>query len=129
MTQIEEVVMTNRKAMLLAALGALAMAAVATTNVAGTWDLTVTTQAGTGTPTLVLVQDGENLSGTYTGRFGESAIKGTCKDGAITFSFAVNGPMGSAEVTYTGKVEGDAMSGSMQMGSIAGGTFTGKRKP
>ena len=98
-------------------------------DIAGTWNLTVTTQAGTGTPTLVLIQNGETLTGTYTGRFGTSPIKGTYKDGAIAFSFDVSGPMGSAQVSYTGKVDGDSMSGSMQMGSMAGGTFTGKRAP
>jgi len=125
--------MTLRRLAALAALGCFALvqplfASVA--DIAGTWNLTVTTQAGTGTPTLVLVQNGENLTGTYTGRFGESPIKGTYKDGAIAFSFNVSGPMGSAEVTYTGKVDGDTMNGSMQMGSMAGGTFTGaKKKP
>src|SRR5215467_4422535 len=100
--------------------------AASVADIAGTWNLTVNTQAGTGTPTLVLIQNGETLTGTYTGRFGTSPIKGTYKDGAIAFSFDVSGPMGSAQVSYTGKVDGDSMSGSMQMGSMAGGTFTGK---
>ena len=97
--------------------------------IAGTWNLTVDTRAGVGTPTLVLKQDGETLTGTYTGRFGESPINGTFKDGAITFSFDASGPMGSAHVTYTGKVEGETMSGDMQMGAMTGGTFTGTRQP
>ena len=98
-------------------------------DVSGTWKLTVSTTAGTGTPTLVLVQQGEMLTGTYTGRFGESPIKGTFKDGAIVFSFEASGPMGSAHVTYNGTVEDDTMSGTMQMGEMAGGTFTGNRQP
>ena len=109
-----------------ALMGSLAASAA---DIAGTWNLTVTTQAGTGTPTLVLVQNGETLTGTYTGRFGTSPIKGTYKDGTIVFSFEVSGPMGSTQVSYTGKVEGDSMSGSMQMGSMAGGTFSGKKAP
>jgi len=116
----------------LAVLGCLALAAplaARAADISGTWNLTVTTQAGTGTPTLVLAQSGETLTGTYTGRFGTSPIKGTYKDGAIVFSFEVSGPMGSAEVTYTGKVDGDAMSGNMQMGTMAGGTFSGKKAP
>jgi hypothetical protein len=97
-------------------------------DVAGTWSLTVSTQAGTGTPTLVLVQDGDNLTGTYTGRFGEAPINGSSKGTAIEFSFTVAGPMGDAVVTYTGTVEGDTMGGSMKMGDLAGGTFTGKKQ-
>lgn len=97
-------------------------------DVAGTWSLQVNTQAGVGTPTLVLVQDGEALTGTYTGRFGESPITGTIHDNDIVFSFTVSGPMGSAKVTYTGVVADDAVSGSMTMGERAGGTFTGKKQ-
>ena len=107
----------------------LCSSAAFSAEIAGTWNLTVNTQAGVGTPTLVLVQDAGNLTGTYTGRFGESPIKGTIKgDGAIVFSFEASGPMGSARVTYTGTVVGDTMSGTMQMGALAGGAFTGKKQ-
>ena len=96
-------------------------------DVVGTWNLMVTTQAGTGTPTLVLAQDGEKLTGVYTGRFGTSPITGTIKGNAIEFHFTVTGPMGSGEVSYSGTVDGRAMSGEMTMGETGGGTFTGKR--
>jgi hypothetical protein len=106
-------------------IGAVAHAA----DVAGTWTLTVVTEAGTGTPTLVLAQDGNRLTGTYTGRFGASPVTGTSDGDAIEFAFTASGPFGmSAKVTYTGTVAGDTMSGSMAMGDRAGGTFTGKRQ-
>ena len=97
-------------------------------DVAGTWHLTVETSAGTGTPTLVLVQNGEQLTGTYTGRFGTSPITGTIKDSAIEFSFTVSGPMGSATVSYSGTVEGSQMHGGMTMGQRTGGTFSGEKQ-
>jgi len=97
-------------------------------DVAGTWNLTVNTQAGTGTPTLVLAQTGNQLTGTYTGRFGEVPVTGTTNDTAIEFSFTISGAMGEAHVVYTGTVEGDTMGGSMKMGQMAGGTFTGKKQ-
>ncbi len=97
-------------------------------DVAGTWSLKVETQAGTGTPTLVLVQDGEKLTGTYTGRFGKSPITGTIKGNALEFSFTAAGPMGSAEVSYSGTVDGANVSGTMTMGSMAGGNFTGHKE-
>ena len=106
----------------------LCSVSAAAEDIGGTWNLAVTTSAGAGTPTLVLIQDGETLTGTYTGRFGTSPIKGTFKDGAIAFSFEASGPMGSAHVSYTGTVDGDTMKGSMQMGAMAGGTFTGKKE-
>jgi hypothetical protein len=97
-------------------------------SVAGTWNLTVVTSAGTGTPTLVLEQNGSSLAGTYTGRFGPQRVTGDLDGDRISFGFDVSGPMGSATVTYTGTVDGDAMSGTMQMGSMAGGTFSGRRQ-
>jgi hypothetical protein len=97
-------------------------------SVAGTWDLKVDTSAGTGTPTLVLEQTGDALTGTYTGRFGPQQVTGNVEGEQITFGFEVSGPMGSAQVVYTGTVDGDTMSGSMQMGSMAGGNFTGRRQ-
>lgn len=101
---------------------------VTATSVAGTWNLKVETQAGTGTPTLVLVQDGEKLTGTYTGRFGKSPITGTIKGNVLEFSFTAAGPMGSAEVGYSGTVDGANVSGTMTMGSMAGGSFTGHKE-
>ena len=97
-------------------------------DVAGTWNLEVDTQAGKGTPTLVLQQDGDTLTGTYTGRFGEVPITGTTKGAAIEFAFEVSAPMGSAKVTYTGTLDGDSMSGTMKMNDRAGGTFTGRKQ-
>jgi hypothetical protein len=97
-------------------------------SVAGTWDLRVETSAGTGTPTLVLEQNGSTLAGTYTGRFGPQPITGNLDGDRITFAFDVSGPMGSAKVAYSGTVDGDTMSGTMQMGAMAGGTFSGRRQ-
>jgi hypothetical protein len=111
-----------------AAVAAASPAGARPTAVAGTWALTVETSAGTGTPTVVLQQDGESLSGTYRGRFGTHPLTGTLKGDAIMFAFTVSGPMGSAEVTYTGTVAGDTMKGTLRMGEQAGGRFTGRRQ-
>lgn len=97
-------------------------------DVAGTWALTVETSAGTGTPTVLLEQNGARLTGTYRGRFGDQPLTGALEGAAITFSFTVSGPMGSADVTYSGTVAGDEMSGTMRMGDRAGGRFTGRRQ-
>jgi hypothetical protein len=97
-------------------------------NVAGPWTLTVETSAGTGTPTVVFAQDGATLSGTYRGRFGSHPLTGTLDGAAISFSFTVSGPMGTAEVAYSGTVAGDEMSGTLTMGERPGGRFRGRRQ-
>jgi hypothetical protein len=112
----------------LAAEPAAAAEASGLPDVAGTWALTVETSAGTGTPTVVLEQDGARLTGTYHGRFGDQPLTGSLEGAAIRFSFTVSGPMGSADVTYAGTVAGEEMSGTMHMGERAGGRFTARRQ-
>jgi hypothetical protein len=45
-------------------------------DVSGTWSFNVDTDAGSGTPTFVLKQSGEELTGTYSGALGEAKVKG-----------------------------------------------------
>lgn len=91
----------------------------------GTWLLTVETDAGSGTPTFVLKQDAEgNLTGTYAGQLGETELKGTIKGTEFHIQFSVQ----DNPVTYDGKIENGTLSGKVAIGTLATGTFTGKRK-
>lgn len=91
----------------------------------GTWLLAVETDAGSGTPTFVLKQDAEgNLTGTYAGQLGETEVKGTVKGTEFHIEFTVQDNL----IKYDGEVENDAMSGKVELGTMAKGTFTGKRK-
>jgi len=97
-------------------------------DVAGTWAITVETQAGSGTPTVTLKQDGEKLTGTYSSQvFGEQKVTGSIKGNAITFGFtgAVEGT--SITVTYTGTVDKTTMKGKVTLGELGEGTFTAKK--
>lgn len=100
--------------------------AQSTIDLTGTWTLNVTTDAGSGTPTFVLKQDaGGKLTGTYEGQLGESAVTGTNKENVFHIEFSVQGNL----IKYDGKIENDTMSGKVELGTMASGTFTGKRKP
>lgn len=57
------------------------------------------------------------VNGTET-----TEIEGSTTDAAVKFSFTVMGYL----LTYTGTVDGDTMSGAIEV-SGASGTFTGKR--
>jgi len=98
-------------------------------NVAGEWNLTIETPNGPGTPSIVLKQDGENLSGTYKGRFGESPLKGTIKGNTIKFSTKISPQGQELEITYSGTVDGDSMKGTAAFGAMGEGPFTGKKAP
>src|SRR5262245_16942981 len=97
-------------------------------DVTGVWLFSVTTDAGSGTPTMTFKQDGENLTGHYSGQFGESDLTGTVKGSAIAFGFTVQSDAGSIRIEYAGTVEGDSMKGTARYGDLAQGTFTAKRK-
>lgn len=116
---------------LASALGAHQAAAQSGTNidVTGKWLFNVTTDAGNGTPTVTLKQQGDSLTGHYSSQtLGETELKGTVKDGKIMFRFPVSEQGTTLTVTYTGTVESkDSMKGRVDIGGMATGSFTAKR--
>jgi hypothetical protein len=105
-----------------------APAAGGAADVSGAWALEVTTEAGSGTPTVTLKQDGGQLSGQYSGQFGEAPVSGTITGQEITFGVEMSVQGTPVKIAYTGKVDGATMSGTVSFGDLGGGTFTGKRK-
>jgi hypothetical protein len=97
-------------------------------DVSGAWVLDVSTAAGSGTPTVTLKQEGEKLTGQYSGQLGDAPVTGTLKGNAITFQFDVDVQGTALHVVYSGTVEADAMKGTVSLGEAGDGTFTGTRK-
>jgi hypothetical protein len=98
--------------------------AQSTPDLTGTWVLNVKTDAGSGTPTFKLKQDSEGkLTGTYQGQLGETDVKGTIQNNGFHIEFSVQGNV----ITYDGKIENEIMSGKVVLGTMASGTFTGKK--
>jgi hypothetical protein len=94
------------------------------TNVNGTWKMKVETSVGSGSPVFDLKHASDStLSGTYRGQLGEATVKGTVKVKAIHLEFSVSGNL----VEYDGVVDQDAMKGTVKLGSMGSGTFTGTR--
>jgi hypothetical protein len=112
----------------------LAIAAVtvaqlaAAADVTGTWIMAVETSAGSGSPTFVLVQKGDALSGSYKGQLGEAQVTGTVKGDDVTIEYKVDGQAGSLAVKYSGKTDGKTMSGKVSLGQLGEGTFTGTKQ-
>lgn len=99
-------------------------------DVSGVWMFTVQSDAGTGTPTVTLKQDGEKLTGHYSSAvLGEADLTGTVKAKAIEFSFSTDAAGTPLTVKYTGTVETkDELKGTVDLGGLGQGTFTAKRK-
>jgi hypothetical protein len=117
-------------AVLMLALGLSAArgAAQAKVDVTGKWAFNVETSAGAGAPTFTFKQDGEKLTGHYTGTFGEADLTGTVKGAEITFSFTVDAQGNALKETYTGTVDKDTMKGKLVIEGLGEGTFTAKRQ-
>ena len=106
-----------------------ALAAQAKVDMTGKWMFNVTTDAGTGTPTFTVKQDGEKLSGHYTGTLGESDFTGTNNGKDFTITFSVDAQGTKLDVTYKGTFDSkDAVKGSVSIAGLGEGTFTGKRQ-
>ena len=97
-------------------------------DVTGTWAMSVESAAGTGTPAVVLKQDGEKLTGRYSGQFGEAPLTGSLKGAAIEFSFDVSVQGTALHIVYTGTADASSMKGTVKLGDFGDGTFTGKKK-
>jgi hypothetical protein len=101
----------------------------ARTDVSGAWAFQVEFSGGSGTPTMTFKQDGEKLTGQYSGQLGEAPLTGTIKGNAIEFAIDVDVQGTAAHITYSGTVDKDSMKGTVKLGDFGEGTFTAKKKP
>ena len=97
-------------------------------DLSGEWTFDVQTDQGSGTPTIVLKQDGNKLTGTYKGQLGEGAITGTVSGATLKFSFSGNAQGTEFTVTYEGEIESsESVKGKVDLAGLATGTFTGRK--
>ncbi|HEX5733312.1 MAG TPA: hypothetical protein VF131_10805 [Blastocatellia bacterium] len=97
-------------------------------SITGTWNGTVETSQGTGSPTFTFKQEGEKLTGNYKGQLGEAPLTGTLKGNDISFSFKLNFQGEDVTITYTGKVEGNNMKGKAMLGQLGEANWTAKKQ-
>lgn len=97
-------------------------------NVTGDWEMTITTPRRERTQDINFEQEGEKLTVTMQGRRGEVTAEGTVKGNEIEWTITRSTPRGEFTMTYTGKIEGDTMSGEVQMGDFGSGEWNAKKK-
>lgn len=93
-------------------------------DITGTWIIQVETDMGSGTPTFVLKQDGEKITGTYTGTFGTSEVTGTLKGEVLHLEISIDGTI----LRYDGTATKTELKGKVDLAGMANGTFVGKKK-
>ena len=100
------------------------------TSLAGRWDVEIRYAASATVHTLHLQQNGNRLEGLHQGNFLSRDITGTISGNAVTLGSSVTERHGDA-LTYrfSGKVDGDVMSGTLDMGEYLSATWTARRPP
>jgi hypothetical protein len=96
-------------------------------NSTGTWDATLTSPQGTFHIQLILKQDGEKVSGVVKGQGGELPVAGTVTGKEIKLNYTTKFQDNDLPITLTGTLDGSAIKGSADYGSIAQGDFTAQR--
>ncbi len=85
-----------------------------TSSVVGQWKLTVQTPNGVTNPILTISASDAGHSGTYVGPRGTFELKEIEVDGnTFSFPMTITIPIGTLEMQYTGKVDGDTLSGTI----------------
>ncbi|MBI3400872.1 MAG: hypothetical protein HY048_05575 [Acidobacteria bacterium] len=120
--------MKGARLALAAAFVLLTGSAFAQTNIAGDWEITITSPQGPNTSQITFKQDGESVTGTFKSPMGELPFKGgTLSGNDLKFSFTIDIQGQSLEILIAGKVDGDAMKGTANFGGFADGDWTAKR--
>jgi hypothetical protein len=114
--------------MMLAAAAAAGLAQEAKPDVGGTWEVTFESPMGVRTYIAVFVQDQDALkvmmkSPQGTELKGEGRIQGL----EASWSVVVNDPMGEILLAFKGKIDGETMSGTLNMGDAGETDFRAKR--
>ncbi len=117
----------TRRVVLLAMLSAGAALAV---DFSGAWDAEVELDAGGGVASFVFHQDGNKLTGDYTGMLGHAKVTGTVEGTKISWSFTSSAEgMGEMKVIYSGQLRQDGtIEGKCTYGQLGTGTFKASRK-
>jgi hypothetical protein len=114
------------RTLILALLVLSAISLYAAVDLTGTWNCKVDLGDQKGSPSFILKQDGEKLTGTYSGALGEAPITGAVKGSDVTIDFEVSG----AAFHYAGKLDKDGtkIEGTCDYGGQASGTFVATKK-
>lgn len=100
-------------------------------DVSGKWTVVMELSIGTSNPTLVLKQDGQKVTGTYTGRYGESKLTGTIDEKRqLTFQVALSAEGTDVTMFFSGAVSADGQmvdKGTVNIEGLGEGSWAAKK--
>ena len=115
--------------MLAAVAVAIVLSAVtfAQANMAGEWDIEFVAPQGPQQFTMYVSQEGARLTGRLTSDAGEFPLRGRVEGSEFTITWSLPDGNQLLEITFTGKVDGDALSGTAKLGTRGSGPLRGTR--
>jgi L-seryl-tRNA(Ser) seleniumtransferase len=97
-------------------------------DVSGQWDVRIEYIASASTHTLHLKQTGNRLEGSHQGDFVSRDLTGTIDGNTVQIASSYTERHGDAlSFRFTGTVEGEGMSGTLDMGEYLAATWTARR--
>jgi hypothetical protein len=96
-------------------------------SVAGDWTLTINGPQGIIDTEAIFKQEGENVTGTFSGPTGEATVAGTMNGSTLSLAFNVDTPQGPLDIKMSAEVSGPEMKGVLDFG-MGTADFTGKKK-
>jgi len=95
--------------------------------VAGQWDVRLDYGRGSATHNVVLEQDGTKLVGTHHAEFHAGDLSGSVSANTVRFRSAFRVQGQGLSYAFTGTVDGDKMSGVVNMGEYGETNWTAQR--
>jgi L-seryl-tRNA(Ser) seleniumtransferase len=97
-------------------------------DVSGQWDVHIEYFASVSTHTLHLQQAGNRVEGSHQGDFVSRDLTGTIEGNTVQISSSYTERHGDAlSFRFTGTVDGDAMSGTLDMGEYLSAKWTARK--
>lgn len=98
-------------------------------NASGAWEMTISTPQGDMTNDATFTQEKETLKVTMSGPQGMTMSgEGTVKDGIVQWIVTISTPQGDFSLVFKGKIDGEKMSGEVQMGDFGSSNWSATKK-
>jgi hypothetical protein len=98
-----------------------------TTTPDGVWRVQFATPLGQRAVTMTINTSGTKLTGHVTDEYGEYPVEGRFADGQVTASWSVPEEGKLLEITMRGRLDGDVINGTAQLGDAGEGTLVARR--
>src|SRR4051812_2905486 len=119
--------MIHRRVLLATCLLCLGAPLLAQASLTGEWAIAFTTPRGHAEYTMYLTQEGPRLTGHLTSEYGETPVKGSVNGDEVKLAWSIREGGKPLDITVSGTSKGDAINGTVRLGTVGEGPFTAER--